>query len=144
MIIEKVSCFPNDGTPQVIAGAPAAGDLVRITLTIQSDGIDSVQYCRYSPAPAPSTNPCTLSKTEYQDHCFTQLGGGATGLSRFGAIMKASRASTNDGVVACMERYDAAGSVEKADAQTFIALLVTALICTQQEFDNVINNWPVT
>ena len=29
--IEKISCFPNEGEPQVIAGEPAAGDLVRIT-----------------------------------------------------------------------------------------------------------------
>ena len=143
MIIEKVSCFPNEGTPQVIAGTPSAGDLVRITLTKDADGIDSVQYCRYSPPPAPTTNPKILSKTEYQDHCFSQLGGGSTGMVRYGAIMKAARSSNNDGVVACMERYEAANSVEKANAQIFIAFLVSAAIATQQEADAVINNWPM-
>jgi len=143
MIIEKVSCFPNEGTPQVIAGTPAAGDLVRITLTIQADGVDSVQYSRYSPPPAPSTNAAILSKTQYMDHCFAQFGGETTGRLRYGAIMKAARASTNDGVVVSLEYYKGATSVEKDSATVFLALLVSAAICTQQEADAVINNWPM-
>lgn len=52
--IEKVSRFPNEGVPEVIAGEPEAGDLVRITTAS-----GAVIYERYTPhsdpvAPVPS------------------------------------------------------------------------------------------
>jgi hypothetical protein len=43
-IIERVSCFPNEGEPEVIGGDPIAGDLVRIT----TDS-GTVIYERYTP-----------------------------------------------------------------------------------------------
>ena len=52
--IEKVSCFPNEGTPQVIAGDPVLGDLVRITTG------NTVIYERYTPPAAP---PVATAKT---------------------------------------------------------------------------------
>jgi len=48
-IIEKVSCFPNEGAPEVIAGDPQLGDLVRI---ITPTG--AVIYERYTPPAIPS------------------------------------------------------------------------------------------
>ena len=85
----------------------------------------------------------TLSKTEFADHCYAQLGGGITGIDRFGAILKAAAASTNDGVYAALDRYKSANTIEKANASTFIALLQSDGILTQQEANNVVNNWPV-
>ena len=84
-----------------------------------------------------------LSKTEFADHCYEQLGGGITGIDRFGAILKAAAASTNDGVYAALDRYKSANTIEKANASIFIALLQSDGILTQQEANNVINNWPV-
>lgn len=46
--IEKVTCFPNEGLPQIIAGAPQAGDLVRITTPS-----GAVIFERYTPLEAP-------------------------------------------------------------------------------------------
>jgi hypothetical protein len=43
-IIEKVTCFPNEGVPQVIDGEPSSGDLVRI----KTDS-GAVIYERYTP-----------------------------------------------------------------------------------------------
>lgn len=48
--IVKVSCFPNEGTPEVIDGSPSAGDLVRITTPT-----GAVIYERYTPPSAPET-----------------------------------------------------------------------------------------
>lgn len=85
----------------------------------------------------------TLSKTEFSDYCYAQLGGGITGIDRFGAILKAAAASTNDGVYAALDRYKSANTIQKDNTATFIALLQSDGILTQQEADNVINNWPV-
>ena len=84
-----------------------------------------------------------LSKTEFADHCYAQLGGGITGIDRFGAILKAAAASTNNGVYAALDRYKSANTIQKDNTSTFIALLQSDGILTQQEADNVINNWPV-
>ena len=59
--IEKVSCFPNEGTPEVIAGNPAQGDLVRITTTT-----GAVIYKRYTPPQPPviADAPVNTSKAD--------------------------------------------------------------------------------
>lgn len=46
--IVKVSCFPNEGTPEVIEGSPSAGDIVRITTPA-----GAVIYERYTPPSMP-------------------------------------------------------------------------------------------
>ncbi len=66
--IEKVTCFPNDGTPQVIAGSPVTGDLVRITTAS-----GAVVYERYT---APATyvpQPIILSKKACRLRVITAL-----------------------------------------------------------------------
>jgi len=95
------------------------------------------------PIPTPPVIYKTLSKTEFSDYCYAQLGGGITGIDRFGAILKAAAASTNDGVYAALDRYKSANTIQKDNAAIFIALLQSDGILTQQEADNVINNWPV-
>ena len=47
-MIERVTCFPNEGTPEVVPGDPQAGDIVRI---------DGKIYQRYMP---PSETPAPL------------------------------------------------------------------------------------
>lgn len=54
--IVKVSCFPNEGTPVVVDGDPAAGDIVRITTNT-----GAVVYQRFSPPPAQVKAPDTQS-----------------------------------------------------------------------------------
>lgn len=69
--IERVSCFPNEGDPEVIPGEPQDGDLVRAA----SDDGATVVYQRYSrpqiqpesadPVPAPQpTKADLLAKME--------------------------------------------------------------------------------
>jgi hypothetical protein len=96
-----------------------------------------------TPRPIPHVIYKTLSKTEFADHCYAQLGGGITGIDRFGAILKAASASTNDGVYAALDRYKSANTIQKDNAAIFIALLQSDGILTQQEANNVINKWPM-
>jgi hypothetical protein len=93
--------------------------------------------------PTPPVIYRKISKTEFSDYCYAQLGGGITGIDRFGAILKAAAVSTNDGVYAALDRYKSANTILKENAAIFIALLQSDGILTQQEANNVINNWPV-
>lgn len=56
-MIERVSCFPNEGTPEVIPGEPQDGDIVRINGSV---------YQRYkAPVEAPPADtpmPPTLTE----------------------------------------------------------------------------------
>ena len=89
--------------------------------------------------PPPPTVYKTLTKTEFQKYCHDRLT-----MARFGKIMRdARKPAASDAVAAVMEYYDSASTVEKAEAANMVAVLVADLIATQQEADNVINNWPV-
>lgn len=69
-MIEKVSCFPNEGTPQIISGSPVDGDLVRITTGA------TVIYQRFtSQQAAPGPQPFTLNRDAFRKHIRTALGG---------------------------------------------------------------------
>jgi hypothetical protein len=140
--IVKVSCFPNEGTPEVIAGEPQAGDLVRITT---SGG--AVIYERYTPPAAPpSPTPRVLSKTAFQDYAVTQLGGGTTGMARFTEIMDATRTSESGAVRFAFSRYEAADKFEKTNTATLTAIMAadTATVghITDDERDAILENWP--
>lgn len=130
---------PRDGIDyEVLSGNPQDGDPVRI-----STGGGFV-YTYHKEPVARVAKPRALAKTEFMDHCYSQLGGGLTGVSRFGAVIKAARSSTEDTVVAAMERYDHAMSVEKENAAVFIGILKAASIAslTDNECDAVLDTWP--
>jgi len=95
------------------------------------------------PIPAQIVIYKTLSKIEFSDYCYAQLGDGIAGVDRFGAILKAAAASTDDGVYACLDRYESSNTIEKYNASIFIGLLQSDGIMTQEEANNIINNWPV-
>lgn len=59
--IVKVSCFPNEGTPEVIDGSPAAGDLVRITTPT-----GAVIYERYTPPSDPVAAPLSWDAYDFK------------------------------------------------------------------------------
>lgn len=66
MSIVKVSCFPNQGTPEVIQGTPQDGDIVRIT---GSNG--SVVYERFTSAVASQPAPLRWDALDFTRR-FTQ------------------------------------------------------------------------
>lgn len=140
MEIVKVSCFPNEGTPQVIAGDPVTGDLVRVT-----DG-DRVQYYRYTEIPPYTPAPRVLTKTSFQDYCIGQLGGSTTGMARFTEIMDATRDSTSGAVRFAYARYEAAQTFEKSNTAALTTIMAaddTTGHLTADERTAILNNWPV-
>ena len=143
--IVKVSCFPNEGDPQVIAGNPQAGDIVRITT---SSG--AVIYERYSPPQAPSNPiPRILSKTAFMDVCQVSFGGNGVGRARFGAIIRACAVSPDDEVRFVYERFQGATTFDKDVVSQFLTLLIskdTALITppvSNAERAAMNSNWPM-
>ena len=139
--IVKVSCYPNEGTPQVIAGDPQAGDLVRITTAS-----GAVIYERYTPpADAPSPRPRVLSKTAFQDYAVSQLGGGATGMARFTEIMDATRDSSSGAVRFAFARYEAAVTFEKENTAALTSIMAAdsqAGHIAGTERTAILYNWP--
>lgn len=77
--LEKVTCFPSRGTPEVIPGDPVAGDLVRIT-----NG-SSVAYQHYTPQPLPPVP----SQTEGRDLTWGEFlaVGAKVSLLKFNAVL---------------------------------------------------------
>lgn len=139
--IVKVSCFPNEGTPEVIDGAPQAGDLVRITTTT-----GAVIYERYTPpSDPPAPAPRVLSKTAFQDYAVSQLGGIPDGMARFTTIMDATRDSVNGAVRFAFARYEAAQTFEKENTAALTLIMAadsTAGHLTSEERSAIIDNWP--
>lgn len=141
MKIEKVSCFPNEGTPEVIPGDPQAGDLVRITTNTRAEIFE-----RFTPPPPPPAPlPRILSKTAFQDYAVSQLGGGLNGMARFTEIMDATRDSSSGAARFAFARYEAAQTFEKDNTETLTAVMAadtTAGHLTAAERTSIIENWP--
>lgn len=139
--VVKVSCFPNDGTPEVIEGSPVLGDIVRITTTT-----GAVIYETYTPPPTPGPRPpSVLSKTAFQDYAVTQLGGGLTGMGRFTEIMDATKNSSAGAVRFAYSRYEAANTFEKENTSQLTAVMAadnTEGHLTEQERTAILDNWP--
>lgn len=100
------------------------------------------------PMPAPPVVPATLSKTAFMDLCETAFGGGTTGRARFGKIIKACAASTDDEVRFVYERYQGALTFDKTKVFGFFTLLINkgvglvdpAVSTTERTAVN--NGWP--
>lgn len=139
--IVKVSCFPNEGTPEVIDGTPSQGDIVRITTNT-----GAVIYERYTPpAEPPAAKPRVLSKTSFQDYAVSQLGGGATGMARFTTIMDATRDSVSGAVRFAYARYEAAQTFEKENTSALTSIMAADSQVghiTTDERAAIVANWP--
>lgn len=137
-MIERVSCFPNEGTPVVIPGDPVTGDLVRIT----TDS-GAVIYERYTvPSLPPDPSPRILSKTGFQDYAVSKLGGGQSGMERFTEIMDATRDSASGAVRFCFARYEAAVTFAKEQVAGFTQVMVGAGVMTSNERASILDGWP--
>lgn len=142
-VVARVSCFPNEGTPEVIPGDPQLGDIVRITTPT-----GTTVYERYTPPPVPlGPRPGLLSKTAFQDHAVTQLGGGAIGMARFTEIMDATRESADGAVRFAYARYEAAQIFEKNNTASLTQIMAgdsQAGHLTGDERADILENWPTT
>lgn len=88
------------------------------------------------------TFPRILSKTAFQDHAVSQLGGGVTGMARFTEIMDATAAHSNGAVRFAFARYEAALTFEKSNVSSLTSLLVSSGVMTANERTEILDNWP--
>ena len=148
--IVKVSCYPNEGTPQVIAGDPQAGDLVRITT---SSG--AVIYERFTPAPSPpGTRPLVLSATGFMDAAIVGIRTANSSTqsaaeARFQEIIEGAKNFAGSTEIAkriryVHERYAKATTFNKAVVVGMLALFRAAGVAsiTVNEENGIIAAWP--
>ncbi|MEX0299204.1 MAG: hypothetical protein AB3N28_09045 [Kordiimonas sp.] len=88
--------------------------------------------------------PQTLSKVAFMDHAVDVLGGGLTGITRYGEVIKAARASESAPVITAMERYQNATNIECDDTAVFLDILVADadIPLSQGDRDTIIDGWP--
>ena len=117
-----------DGTQNTIVGDSQAA-LEAMGFTVLED---------VTPAPGVNTEPRTLSKTAFIDHCVTQLGDPAT----FMALLDTISTHADLNIKYAHERYVAAVEFEKDTATGFFDGLLTATVIDQTQRDSLVGNWP--
>jgi hypothetical protein len=139
-MLEKVSCFPNEGTPAVIAGAPQDGDLVRI--------VGTQQYYRYlTPAVAVPSAPRVFDWAGMNAYLVGLLGGGDAGTAALQALLEAARDRVGTTANDKLTRYFytwflGSTSFTKADTAARLVALVATSVVTQNQANAVATNWP--
>lgn len=120
--------------------------------TVNPDG--SVTWgANPSSPPAPAPVPRVLNGADWKDYAYGVLGAlvapagtdqekALAGLRRYGAILKAARASVDDGVVGALDQYDDAVNFRKDKVEMFLAVLMGAGIVTLTEYNAIADNWP--
>jgi hypothetical protein len=151
----KISALPSnlpwaEGVDYtVVAGIPAAGDMVRLRPAIGGERF----YRMPEDVPAATPVPMVLPSADWKEYAYGVLGALIVpagtdqqklmaGLARYGAIIKGARASTSDGVVGALDQYDDASNFRKDKVELFLGVLVTAGIVTGDEYDAISNSWP--
>ncbi len=146
--VEKVSCFPNEGTPEFIPGTPVDGDIVRV--------VGTQDYSRYYAGIVVAPTPHTLDGADWREYAYGVLGSiaapsgtddqkAAAGLTRYGQILKDGRAATDAVVIGAFDQYDNANTFRKDKVTIFLGVLngTDPIIVTDAEFTAIIGNWPV-
>lgn len=93
--------------------------------------------------PPPGPQPLIVSSTSFQDICETALGGGATGATRFGKIIRDLAASNDDLVYGIYQRFMKSVTFDKAKVAAMLAVLASKTIVTAQERTAILNTWPM-
>lgn len=106
------------------------------------------------PPPLPS-KPVVFNGADWREYAYRKLGEVAlpagtpaqqdmAGLVRYGGILKAARASTDDGVIAALDQYDDATNFRKEKVLVFLGLLNSTdpKIVTDAEFADIMTYWP--
>lgn len=143
---DPVLCFPAEW----LAGQPP---FIQVPDGTQNYAADNGDGTFTSPPDAP-TSPLVLDSADWKGYAYTVLGSialplGTTdeklaaGMRRYGAILKAARASTDDGTIAALDQYDDATNFRKDKVSIFLSFLnADGEIVTTTEFQSIIGGWP--
>jgi hypothetical protein len=106
-----------------------------------------------TPSKAPPAQPVVFDSADWKGYAYRVLGTLAlpngtndekdlAGLTRYGGIIKAARASDADAVVGALDQYDDATNFRKDKVTVFLGVLVTAGIVTAEEYAAILASWP--
>jgi len=102
----------------------------------------------------PDAQPVTFDSADWKGYAYAVLGTialplGSTdekleaGMRRYGAILKAVRASTDDGTIAALDQYDDATNFRKDKVSISLTFLnADGEIVTTAELQAIIGGWP--
>jgi hypothetical protein len=102
----------------------------------------------------PPAAPLVFDSADWKGYAYTVLGtialpAGtsderlAAGMRRYGAILKAARASTDDGTIAALDQYDDATNFRKDKVSVFLSFLnADGQIVTGTELAAIVGGWP--
>jgi hypothetical protein len=136
-------------TGEVIPGEPQAGDYVRIT---NGATVSEHEYTPPQPPAAPA--PRVFDSADWKGYAYLVLGtiaapSGTTdeklaaGMRRYGAILKAARASEDEGTIAALDQYDDATNFRKDKVSIFLSFLnADGEIVTDAELAGIVGGWP--
>lgn len=106
------------------------------------------------PAPSSPSTPTIFDSADWKRYAYGVLGAIAApdgtdqekllaGMSRYGAILKAARASTDNMVIAAVDQYDSESRFRKDQVIIFLkALNDDNEIVTGAEYTAIITGWP--
>lgn len=104
--------------------------------------------------PDPPKQPVVFDGADWREYAYGVLGTIAmpqgtveqkmsAGMVRYGAILKAARASTDNGVIAALDQYDDATNFRKDKVMIFLSFLNNnGKIVTDAEIAGIAVNWP--
>ena len=131
------------------------GGFIDVPGDAQNGAKDNGDGTYTNPTPtAPALAPKVFDTASWKEYAYGVLGTIAAplgtddekltaGLRRYGAILKAARASIDDGTVAALDQYDDADNYRKDRVALFLKVLNDDnKIVTDTEFAAIIGSWP--
>lgn len=109
---------------------------------VTNNGNGTYSTTNIPPHAPPTPSPVTLNKQNFDLLCFAALGGGATGIGAFQAILDAGTAA-GGAAKGIVSYYNASTVFQLADVQTFATILVSAGAMTQGQANAIFAAWPM-
>ncbi len=140
---------PVEGTDyEVLEGEPAPGDFIRVR-----NGGDEMFTVQPEPLLTAAVS-VTFDSSDWKAYAYGVLGHIAApegsdqeklvaGMRRYGAILKAARASADDGTIAALDQYDTERTFRKDQVEIFLTFLnEDGEIVTDAELVAIVGGWP--
>lgn len=134
MALEKVSCFPNDGDPQVIAGDPQHGDIVRV--------VGTQDYHRHAIMPAKVLQPISMTRKQLRKHVVAVFGGNGAAAAKLQAYRDAAIGETGTTDAAKRRRLALIMEREEVFTKDEADELMTLFQFAAQDKTDVLAAWP--
>lgn len=120
----------------------ASGFIAVDDAVVHGDIVVGSSGYQHQPDPVPLPVPIQLkSASSFQDGCEAAFGGGVTGATRFGEVMRAMATSDDDLVFGIYQRFLKSDTFDRARTSAMLVVLVGKTIVTSQESAAILSAW---